>query len=217
MPEPLDLNDHSGRTILMPEPLDLNDLTAGDNPGITPEKGSELAQAGAVCLEAQGHATGAHLTVHGDYDNCYQLAWTPATPQARRTWNDDDEAIEDAAAGISVLLANRIIGQAVIVRARKSSPQHSTGFDYWLGDDRADDMTDAERAATESLSHTLYDANLVARSRLEVSGIRNGNDSVIKARVRRKLRQMRPSDALGLPGYAIIVEFGHPLAEVKRK
>lgn len=201
----------------MPEPLDLNDLTAGDNPGITPEVGAALAQAGAICLAERGHTQGAPLTVRGDYDNRYQLAWPPVTPQARRTWNDDPDATEDAAAGISVLLANRIVGLEVIARARKSSPQHPTGFDYWLGDDRADDMTDAERAATESLSHTLYDANLVARSRLEVSGIRNGNDSVIKARVRRKLRQMRPSDALGLPGYAIIVEFGHPLAEVKRK
>lgn len=201
----------------MPEPLDLNDLTAGNNPGITPEKGADLAQAGAVCLARQGHATGAHLTVRGDYDNRYQLDWTPVTPQARRTWNDADEATEDAAAGISILLANRIVGLAVIARARKSSPQHPTGFDYWLGDDRADDMSAAERAATDSLAHILDDANLIARSRLEVSGIRNGNDSVIKARVRQKLRQMRPSDALGLPGYAIIVEFGHPLAEVRRK
>ena len=200
----------------MPELLELNDLTAGNNPGITPEKGADLAQAGAVCLEAQGHAPGEHLTVRYDYDNRYLLGWPPVTPQARRTWNDDSEATEDAAAGISVLLANRLIGQAVIARARKSSPQQPTGFDYWLGDDRIDDISDAERAATESLADVLADNNLVARSRLEVSGIRNANDSVIRARVRRKLRQMRPSDALGLPGYAIIVEFGRPLAEVRK-
>lgn len=201
----------------MPKSLDLNALTAGGNPGITPEKGAELAQAGAVCLEEQGHAPGTQLTVRGDYGNSYRLAWTPVTPQARRTWNDDDEATEDGAAGISVLLANREIGQAVIARARKSSPQQPTGFDYWLGDDQTDNMSDAEQAATESLADVLADNNLVARSRLEVSGIRNANDSVIRARVRQKLRQMRLSDALGLPGYAIIVEFGRPLAEVRRK
>ena len=201
----------------MPQPLDLNDLTAGGNPGITPEKGAELAQAGAVCLEARGHAPGAPLTVRGDYRNSYQLAWTPVTPQASRTWNDADEATEDGAAGISVLLANREIGQAVIARARKSSPQHPTGFDYWLGDDRTDNMSDAERAATDTLSDILDDANLVARSRLEVSGIRNANDSVIRSRARQKLRQMRISDTLNLPGYAIVVEFGRPVAEVRRK
>ena len=201
----------------MPQPLDLNDLIAGDNPGITPEVGAALAQAGAVCLAERGHAPGATLTVRGDYDNRYQLAWTPVTQQARRTWNDDDEATEDGAAGVAVLLASREIGQAVIVRAMKSSWHYPTGFDYWLGDDRADDMSDAERAATETLSDILDDANLVARSRLEVSGIRSANDSVIRSRARRKLRQMRTSDTLNLPGYAIIVEFGHPLAEVRRK
>lgn len=201
----------------MPQPLDLNDLIAGDNPGITPEVGAALAQAGAVCLAERGHAPGATLTVRGDYDNRYQLAWTPVTQQARRTWNDDDEATEDGAAGVAVLLASREIGQAVIVRAMKSSWHYPTGFDYWLGDGRADDMSDAERAATETLSDILDDANLVARSRLEVSGIRSANDSVIRSRARRKLRQMRTSDTLNLPGYAIIVEFGHPLAEVRRK
>ena len=201
----------------MPEPLDLNDLTAGDNPGITPEVGAALAQAGAVCLAERGHAPGTTLTVRGDYDNRYQLDWTPVTQQARRTWNDDNEATEDGAAGVAVLLASREIGQAVIVRAMKSSWHYPTGFDYWLGDDRADDMSDAERAATETLYHILGDDNLVARIRLEVSGIRNGNDSVIKARIDRKLCQMKVSDALGLPGYAIVVEFGHPLAEVRRK
>ena len=201
----------------MPQPLDLNDLIAGDNPGITPEVGAALAQAGAVCLAERGHAPGATLTVRGDYDNRYQLAWTPVTQQARRTWNDDNEATEDGAAGVAVLLASREIGQAVIVRAMKSSWRYPTGFDYWLGDDRADDTSDAERAATESLVDTLADANLVARSRLEVSGIRSANDSVIRFRTRRKLRQMRTSDTLNLPGYVIIVEFGRPVAEVRKK
>ena len=202
----------------MPEPLDLNDLTAGGNPGITPaEVGAALAQAGAVCLAAQGHAPGAPLTVRGDYRNSYQLAWTPVTPQARRAWNDAEKATENGAAGIAVLLANRVIGQAVIAQARKSSPQHPTGFDYLLGDDRTGNMSDAERAATKSLADTLADANLVARGRLEVSGIRSGSDKQIKARTKRKLRQMRVSDVLNLPGYAIIVEFGRPVAEVKKK
>ena len=201
----------------MPQPLDLNDLTAGGNPGISPKKGGALAEAGAVCLATQGHAPGAQLTVRGDKRNSYQLAWPPVTPQAQLTWNDAPEATEDAAAGISVLLANREIGQAVIARARKSSPQHPTGFDYWLGDDQTDNMSDAERAATDTLSDILDGANLVARSRLEVSGIRSANDSVIRSRTRRKLRQMRISDTLNLPGYAIIVEFGRPVAEVRKK
>ena len=138
--------------------LDLNNLTAGDNPGLTVEKGAGLAQAGAVCLEKRGHN-----------------------------------------------------------RTRKSTPQYPTGFDYWLGDDNTACMSDAERAATESLASFLGDEKLVARAMLEVSGIRKADDRTIRARVRRKLRQMNRSDALGLPAYAIVVEFGRPLAEVVRK
>lgn len=197
--------------------LNLNDLAAGRNPGVTAEKGAELAQAGAICLESQGHNQGTPLAVRGDFDATYQLTWTPVTQQARRTWYDDEEATEDGTAGISTLLVNREIGQVVVLRARKSTPGRPTGFDYWLGDDRKDDMTEAERSATESLAGILGDDGLVARTRVEVSGIRNGNDARIGARIRLKLNQMRRSDASGLPAYAIVVEFGSPIAEIRKK
>ena len=198
--------------------LDLNDLAAGGNPGITPAKGAELAEAGAVCLESQGHNQGVLLTIRGDVRNGNEtITWPTVTQQARRTWNDGDEATEDGAAGIATLLANQEIGHLVIIRARKSTPQEPTGFDYWLGDDNIAEMSDVEQAATESLADLLANEHLVARIRLEVSGIRNAGDKVIRDRARRKLRQMNRSDASGLPAYAIVVEFGHPLAEVRRK
>lgn len=197
--------------------LNLNDLAAGGNPGVTVAKGAELAQAGAVCLEEQGHNQGVPLTVRGNVANNYRLAWTPVTSQALRTWSDDAEATEDGAAGISILIANREIGQSVIARARKSSPQQPTGFDYWLGDDNIESMSDAEQSATASLAVILADDGLVARTRLEVSGIRNNSDIAIRKRIGQKLRQMNRSDTLGLPAYAIVVEFGRPLAEIRRK
>ena len=52
---------------------------------------------------------------------------------------------------------------------------------------------------------------------MEVSGIRNGNDGQVKTRVKQKLRQMNRSNDQKLPAYAIVVEFGRPLAEVKKK
>ena len=198
--------------------LDLNELAAGGHPGITAEKGAELAQAAAVCLEERGHTQGTTLTVRGSISNSYGLAWPPVTPQARRTWADDDEATEDGAACIAALLANREIGQTVVIRAAKRRQEHQpTGFDYWLGDDNIASMSDSERAATDSLATFLDDNGLVVRIRLEVSGIRNDNDAAIRARIGRKLRQMDRSDTLGLPAYAIVVEFGRPLAEVRRK
>ena len=198
--------------------LDLNDLAVGGNPGITAEKGAALAQAAAVCLEEQGHQQGTLLTVRGNvHDADYPLAWPPTTTQARRTWNDDQEATAEGASGIAALLANREIGHQVILRSRKSTPQDPTGFDYWLGDDNIANMSDAERTATESLAFQIADANLVARARMEISGIRQGSDAVIRARTRLKLNQMNVSDELGLPGYVTVVEFGNPLAEVRRK
>ena len=192
--------------------LDLNELAAGEHPGIIAEKGADLAQAGAVCLEERGHHQGVALVVRGDIRNAYQLFWTPSTAQARRTWNDEKEATEHAAAGIAALLADREIGYAAILRSRQG-----TGFDYLLGDDDTLNVSDIEQEATMAFGAFLEDTNLVARVRLEVSGIRKGNDSTIRRRVRKKLIQTGPSDNLRIPAYAVVVEFGTPLAEIRRK
>jgi len=169
--------------------LDLNELDTDDIPGLSRVKGNELAEAGAVCLESQGHVQGTPLTVRGNANNSYELYWSPVTDQGRRTWNDDEEATEDGAAGIAVLLANREIGYIVVLRSRKGS-----GFDYWLGGDVLD-----------------------FKARMEVSGIRNGNDSQVRTRVKQKLRQMDRSNDQKLPAYAVVVEFGRPLAEITKK
>jgi hypothetical protein len=95
------------------------------------------------------------------------------------------------AVGIAVLLAKKEIGYAVIERSRKG-----TGFDYWMGDDS--------------------EIPFQNKARLEISGIRNGNDNEIKARVKQKLKQTDRSDGY-LPAYVIVVEFSCPLAEVRRK
>ena len=195
--------------------LDLNELGHGANPGISAAKGAELAEAAAVCMEEQGHIQGIEMAVRGLIQQNHRLDWTPVTRQAHRTWDDNDEATEDGAACIAALIANHDIGQTVIIRARKSTPQQPTGFDYWLGDNDTDTVSDAERAATRSLSPLLAEENLIARMRLEVSGIRNGDDSVVAARVRRKVRQIGRSNALGLPAYVVVVEFGRPIAEVR--
>ncbi len=195
--------------------LDLNELGRGENPGISVAKGTEMAEAAAVCLEERGHTQGVTMVIRGHHHQNHRLDWTPVTAQVRRTWDDDDEATEDGAACIAALIANHDIGQMVIVRARKSTPQQPTGFDYWLGDNDTDSMSDAERAATDSLSSLLAEDNIVARMRLEVSGIRNGDDSVLAARVRSKLRQVGRSKALEIPAYVIVVEFGRPIAEVR--
>ena len=169
--------------------LDLGDLGHG-LPAITQHFGMALAEAGGVCLESQGHVQGVQLLVRGYRNKRYPLAWPPVTDQARRCWNDPEVATEQGAVGIAVLLAQKEIGYTVIERSQKG-----TGFDYWMGDE----------------SSFL----LQKKARLEISGIRRGSDRV-KTRVRQKLRQTDPSDG-SKPAYVIVVEFGHPLAEVQEK
>lgn len=192
--------------------LDLNDLGAGQNPGITAAIGNALAEAGAVCLATNHHLPGVPLVVRGRADRRYRLAWPLASAQAARGWNDPAEAVEEGAAGIAVLLANRETGFLVIARSWKG-----TGFDYLLGDAEARNISEAERAVRSEWSKVLGDTALVPRGRLEVSGILNGSDSQVKARAREKLEQTSRSDSWAIPAFVIVVEFGRPLAEVWEK
>lgn len=170
--------------------LDLNDLAHG-LPAITPSFGQYLAEAGALCLESQGHSKGQNLFVQGKYSKEYPLHWPDVTDQMERCLNDPEVATEHGAVGIAILLMKRLIGYAVIQRSRKG-----TGFDYWLGDQ--EDMLFQNKA------------------RLEVSGIRNGNQKTVQNRVREKLTQTKVSDETTLPTYVVVVEFGKPLAEVRQ-
>ena len=171
--------------------LNLNDLGNGIFPAISASRGKALAEAGGVCLESQNHKRDVRLSVRGHSNNRYSLTWPSITAQSRRTWNDPEKATEEGAEGIAALLAKKEIGYAVLQRSAKG-----LGFDYWIGDDSS-----------------LPFQN---KARLEVSGIRQGNDAVVKARVRQKMNQTSRSDGM-LPAYIIVVEFGRPLAEVQKK
>ena len=192
--------------------LDLNELDTDDIPGVDRQKGNDLAKAAAVCLESQEHVPGVQLTVRGISDNSYTLTWPLVTAQSQRTRADTREATEDGAAGIATLLASRQIGYMVIARSRIG-----TGVDYWLGDSDDSNLTNAERMMTDEMADLLQDDSLVVRGRMEVSGILRGSDSDIRERVRSKLRQTDQSDETELPAYVVVVEFGRPIAEVRKK
>lgn len=172
------------------ELLDLGDLGDGTMIGLSPEVGRSLAQAGAVCLESQSHAPGVNLAVTGKVVGTHPLRWETPDDQARLSWGNEIEATEHGAAGIALLLARRLMGLVVMSRSR-----HGTGFDYWLGGDTAEPP--------------IQDA-----VRLEVSGIRKGPPGTVARRVKQKLDQMRRGDATA-SGYAIVVEFGRPMAAVE--
>jgi hypothetical protein len=163
-------------------------------PAITPSFGAALAEACAICLEERGHSQGVEISVDGDFRATFKLYWENITDQMLRCWNDREFTTEQAAYGIAFMLINRLTDFTVIERSRKG-----TGFDYWLG--------------VEDNTNELPFQNKV---RLEVSGIREGDDRRIKARVKQKVDQTKPSDGI-FPAYIVVVEFSKPLSYMVRK
>lgn len=171
--------------------LDLNELGEG-LPAITPFWGRALAEVAGVCLESQGHAQLAVLVIRGHIHNGLQLSWPQITDQARRTWNDPEEATQYGATAVAVLLARQELGYLAIERSSKGN-----GIDYWLGEE------------SDSLSFER-------KARLEVSGIRRGSNADIARRVREKLDRISLY-AESLPAFVVVVEFSSPTAEVRKK
>jgi hypothetical protein len=174
--------------------LNLQSLNQG-LPAITPAFGTAISEAGAICLTDEAHQPGVVINVEGEFSSTFKLEWQPVTEQIRRCWNDEEYTTEQAAYGIAFLLILQLTNLTVIERSRKG-----TGFDYWLG--------------TEDSTATLPFQRM---ARLEVSGIRKGNQSQINARVKQKVEQTRASDQQGLPAYIIVIEFSRPLSIIQTK
>lgn len=195
--------------------FNLPDLGLGQDPGMSPVYGAALAEACAVCLQRSDHYPGVSLSVAGLGDGVYGLFWELVTHQMFRSWNDPDEAVEYGAACLAEFIVKEKTGYMVLSRSFKG-----TGFDYLLGDRNVDVMSEAERAATLAWSEVLQDDSFVVRARLEVSGIARitrRREGRVRARVSEKLEQMKVSDGWGVPGYAVVVEFGRPLAVIAER
>lgn len=172
--------------------LPLSDLAKGRD-GITAAFGECLSQAASVCLEDQSHKSGVHLNVDGDFNRIFGIIWGTTTGQMRRCWADPEVATEHGAYGIAALLIPVLTNLTIVERSRKG-----TGFDFWLSPMPADEVLFQKKA------------------RLEVSGIRKGSESEIKARLRQKKEQTKRSDGI-LPAYIVIVEFGEPKSRVVKR
>lgn len=164
-------------------------------PAVTSALGTTMAEAGAVCFVDQEHKNGVELHLSGTFVKKFKVFWPELTDQMLRCWDDPEDATEHAACGIAFLLVRSLTDFTIIRRSRKG-----TGFDYWLGYQESEDELPFQNKA-----------------RLEISGIRNGSNSQVNLRVRKKLEQVKPTDNLGLPGYIVVVEFGAPQAQMVQK
>lgn len=168
--------------------LDLNDL-----PQEYRVTGGALALAGAICLESQNHTPGVALAVRGDADvaRSYRLNWTPTANGDSALWQAN-QTTEWGAAAVAILLVNQATPYRVVEAAIVG-----TGIDFWLSEDA--------------------DLTFQRKARLEVSGIRNGNDAAVTRRVSEKLTQTTQSDHSQTTAYVIVVEFSRPVAEIRTR
>ena len=164
-------------------------LTAG-MPGLEPNLGGTLANAAAVCLDKNSHASGVELEVSGQYRRRIEVCWDGPTDQVRSTYADLQEATEFGAAGVAIATLNTFGGWIVIQRSRKGN-----GFDYWI-------------SKKDQPSGPLFQDC----APLEVSGILNGDEAELQRRVRIKKRQI--AVAKTRRGKVAVVEFGAPKTRI---
>ena len=171
--------------------LDLIELDKGA-PGMTPECGAGLRHCAAICLESHAHNSPVQLFVDGEFSRLIDLHWTKVTDQERRTWADMEQAIECGACGVAILLVKQLTGLTVIEKAKK----RNGGHDYWLGQED--------------------DPLFQRKDRLEVTGILNGTEDEINARVRKKLTQVKSIPWMKAC-IIIVTEFSRPASRFIRK
>lgn len=105
------------------EIISLDLARPGDyQPGLTRNGGLGLAEAGAVCLQERGHVSGScRLATQGEFVASYRLCWPEIDDRTVRHWNDEDEATENGAAGIAILLIFELTEYHILRRSRKGT------------------------------------------------------------------------------------------------
>jgi len=132
------------------------------------------------------------LTVQGSFETTFRLLWsTDVTEAMRRYWNDPDEAAEQGAYALALLVLRALAGLTVLERSRKG-----TGFDWWL---------------------SSVDNLFQVTARLEVSGIMRGSTRRVNGRFKERSAQTARSDPSGLTAFIAVVEFGRPTVRVVRR
>jgi hypothetical protein len=161
-------------------------------PGLTASHSISLGEAAAVCLESQRHQTGVSLHLEQPVGVAATLHWR-SPPQEAFGCHTGDRATEDGACGVAILLARSLTGQVVLFRSERKE-----SCDYWLG------PPDFPRQA-----------GLKGMSRIEVSGIRQGDIAIFRRRHREKREQVSKLDHSS-DRYVSIVEFGAPMAVLEK-
>lgn len=147
--------------------------------------------AAAACVrlaQLRGERDADPVRVAGDgLDRTGTIARMPVDEKAHATYADPEEATEEGAEAIAILVARQLLDRIVFRRLPKR-----TGADYRM-------------RAVQSTGGDDYE-------RLECSGIGDGDESG-PARLREKLTQLASHQA-HRPGHAVVTRFGREPVEV---
>lgn len=178
--------------------IDLLDLTNGAFPEISTGLATHCMEAACVSLEYHSHDCAdckLHVSVTKDSQtpeiSKYRLTY-PLPNEIVKNSNNDSDATEYGAYGISLLLLKKIANYQFIEQSSRYN-----GFDFYLKENDAGD-----------------DNIFAGCVRLEVSGIRKGTQAQINTRVKGKLSQISVSDIMNTPKIVSVVEFSKPKTEM---
>jgi hypothetical protein len=149
-----------------------------------------LALAASVVLDHH-HGKGERdlAVIHSDGEShSAQIHRVPVDGRARDTYADPQEATEEGAEGVAIIMARRVLNRIVFRRLPKG-----TGADYLMRDPEAKDGD--------------------AYERLECSGIADGQESAT-ARLRSKLEQLARFPSYP-PGRAVVTHFRMKPVEIR--
>lgn len=159
--------------------------------GVSHHHGMSLSEAAIVCLDSQGHESGVLLKMSGSLNADCELIWDDCTTVMKATYNDANDATADGAYCVAILM----IYKYRQLKVWDKSPTYN-GYDYSLV---PLDITDDDGYVYEGTS------------RLEVSGIRNGDAATINQRIKEKVDRLRRNRNSGT---VFVVEFGKPVGQV---
>lgn len=161
--------------------LGIHDLSKR-HPGITLGISACYSEAASVCLDRH-HESPIDFTVKKDKELQATAAWLPPDERTKKSWANTIDTTETGAYCIALAAIEVTEGLVAVARA-----ETHTGADYYLAP-KGDSLEDLE-----------------STFRLEVSGVDEGGDSIIRTRLKKKLIQAAEGQS-SLPAIAAVVGF----------
>ena len=152
------------------------------HPGVTPGQAPWFFEAACVCL-SRHHTPPCSMRVsHSDNERDFAVPWQQPDERMLRAWHNRDETTEFGACAVALAAAEAMLGLFAVERG-----DVRIGADYYM----------APEPQVQSLEYAL---------RLEISGVDQGSEARLAARLREKVQQTKLGES-NTPAIASVVGF----------